>query len=380
VSEPGDLLELLHGAADRVTTVDSRWRVWRHDARVRRAFLEHARSQGGQTVSFGPDQTPASPEHEQHVRFCWQSPDRLRQEVDGDDSRLVIRVGTTWWSYSPRMGALTNDGDEHHSQGAGEPFLAMLDPAELLGHLDFMVMGRGERAGRPVLIVEARPRRREGRGADGFALHHLGLGAHEYRLDVDAERGVLLRTEARHDGRPLHVAEVLAISFDAALGPALFAFRPPEGEAVRRIGDVHRFRHGIAVHEAAAEVPFTVFTIAEPPPDWELATTLHGGSERPLVHPSVGLHYRSRDATAQVNVTQVAAGTEEDHALTEGRDVERGDRSMRVRDRTATWPQAQLSMTLRDTFIMMNSDTLTGDDLVRLAERLGPASVIPPSV
>jgi outer membrane lipoprotein-sorting protein len=389
VSELGDLLELLHGAAGRVDSVESRWRLWRHDDRVREAFIAHATRSGGRTVTVGsgePDQR--SPEHDEQVRFWWQRPDSIREERDAPSDEgswtghatLVIRVGATWWSFSPQAGAMTNAGDEHHSHGAGEQVLAMLDPSELTGLLDFTISGRGERAGRPVLLVRCQPRARDRRGPASFALHHLGAEAHEYAIEVDAERGVLLRAEARFDGQAISVTEALQIVFDTTLDPELFRFTPPAGEALRRSDAVGRFRDGIPIHEAVAAAPFTVHTLADPPADWELSATLHAGSARPLVHASVGLHYRSRDATAQLSISQTAAATAEDYSLPEGEDVERAGLSMRVRRRTDSWTQAQLSMTVDDTLITMNSDTLTADDLIRVATRLKPASAHPPQV
>ncbi|MCW3014511.1 MAG: hypothetical protein JWO02_1603 [Solirubrobacterales bacterium] len=357
-----------------MASVESRWRVWRDDERLREAFEAHARASGAQTWSVGRVEAgEVSPVHEEDVRFWWQAPDSLREEREVPDpghATLAIRVGATWWSWSPPMGAMTNAGDERHGHGAGEQFTAMLDPAAVIGLLDFTITGRGVRAGRPVLLVSSRPRS-QGRGdRDMFSLHHLGLGAQEYALEVDSERGVLLRAEARFDGRPTQVTEALQIAVDTPLDPELFRFTPPPGEELHQADMLHRFRHGIPLHEAVAGVPFAVYALADPPPDWELTVTLHAGHERPLAHPSVGLNYRSRDAAAQLNISQLAAATAEDYAPSEGEDVEHAGRQMRVRQRTDSWPQAQLAMTLDDTLIAMNSDSLTAEDLINLATRL----------
>ena len=392
MSELGDLLELLHGAAGRVSSVQSRWRLWRHDQRVREAFTAHAQQTGGRTYATqlaGPGgAADRLPGHTEEVRFWWQSPASLREERDPAASEgswtgqptLVIRVGATWWSFSPQAGAMTNAGDERHSHGAGDQFLAMLDPSELLGLLDFTIIGRGERAMRPVLLVLCRPRRGDQRGAPAFALHHLGLGAEEYAIEVDTERGVLLRVEARFGGHALQVTEAAQIAFDTRLDPGLFRFVAPAGEELHRVDLAGRFRHGVPVHEAVAAVPFTVYTLDDAPPDWQLTVSVHAGSPRPPSHPSVGLHYRSRDAAAHVNINQMAADTAEDYSLPAGEDVERDGRPMRVHRRTPDWPQAQLSTTLADTLIVMSSDTLTADDLIRLAARLTPASAQPPRI
>jgi hypothetical protein len=53
---------------------------------------------------------------------------------------------------------------------------------------------------------------------------------------------------------------------------------------------------------------------------------------------------------------------------------------MRVRRRTDTWSQAQLSVQLGDTLVTMNSDSLSADDLIALAGRLTRASDRPPAI
>jgi hypothetical protein len=77
----------------------------------------------------------------------------------------------------------------------------LLDPTRVLGRLRWEPIGRGEVAGRSTITALARPRPLQRRGGpDGFALHRLGLGAEEYRIEVDAERGILLEVVALRDG------------------------------------------------------------------------------------------------------------------------------------------------------------------------------------
>lgn len=108
--------------------------------------------------------------------------------------------------------------------------------------------------------------------------------------------------------------------------------------------------------------------------------SLRPGSTRPPVHASVHLQYRSRDAGAQLNITQMAVATAEDHSLDAAEDVHRAGRALRVRHCTDTWPQAQLSTTVGETLVVMTSETLTADDLIELATRLQPASPTPPRI
>ena len=59
----------------------------------------------------------------------------------------------------------------------------------------------------------------------------LGAGAHEYELMVDAERGFLLRAEARFDDRPFKVLELTEVLVDADVPAGLFTPVAPEGES-----------------------------------------------------------------------------------------------------------------------------------------------------
>ena len=60
-------------------------------------------------------------------------------------------------------------------------------------------------------------------------LHPLGLGADEYELEVDADRGMLLRVEARFEGQAFSIVEATEVHFDPAFDTETFRFVAPEG-------------------------------------------------------------------------------------------------------------------------------------------------------
>jgi hypothetical protein len=69
-------------------------------------------------------------------------------------------------------------------------------------------------------------------------LHELGVGADDYLISVDAERGVVLRIDARFREQPFTVIEMTEVEFDAELPPETFTIVLPHGE---RFDDVsHR--------------------------------------------------------------------------------------------------------------------------------------------
>jgi hypothetical protein len=316
---------------------------------------------------------------EEEVRYWFAGPDRKREERDSDVAgrTLGIQVGSTWWGYSPQMGAITNAGDESQGHGIiGHSTDLMLDPAPLLGLLDFEITGQAEQAGRPVIQVRCRPRERNNRH-DAFILHTIGLGADAYSLHVDAERGVLLRTEAELNGLPMLVCEAVEIIFDKTLDTKLFQFSSPDGQEPSRLEVVLPRPMQVPLHQAVAAVPFRVYSLPRPPTGWELRVTLRQGSQRPASDPLVLLRYQTEDAASQLNVAQTSATAVDAHRV-DGNWIEHDGLQMAVRHRSDTWPQAQLSMELDDTLITMNSDTLTAEDLIDFARRLKPASTNPP--
>ena len=257
-------------------------------------------------------------------------------------------------------------------------FQALLGPARVMGLFDIAITGRGERAGHAVICATWRPRALTDH--EQFALHQLGSGAQEHVIEIDADRGVLLRLEARFAGEPMAISEALDVTFDADLDPELFRFVAPAGEQPQAAHSLHRFHTGVALHEAAAMVPFTVYAFADVALGWELTVSVHLGSQRPPVPAAVHLNYRSNDATAAVNIGLGPADTHDEWRLDDAEEISRGEQTLCIRRRTDTWPQAQLSTVLGNTTVTMNSDNLGADDLIALADRLVPASDAPQSL
>ena len=141
-----------------------------------------------------------------------------------------------------------------------------------------------------------------------LALRHLG--ADELVLDVDAERGALLRIESRHDGQPLLISEVTEIAFDETFKDDVFEFTPPPGDEVRSISDQVSIQRDLTIEQAVAHLSPSVDPGADargmgdadrvrsrerPPPDGTACTPAlpHGGRhachqhrpESPAHHP-----------------------------------------------------------------------------------------------
>jgi outer membrane lipoprotein-sorting protein len=123
---------------------------------------------------------------------------------------------------------MTNSGDTNHRHGFG-PAATLVDAAALLSALRLQFLGTDTLLGRDVFRIRGLPRARTSHQPD-YGLHELGMGADDYMLGVDAERGVLLRTEARVREQPFIVIEITEVEFDVDLPPETFKIDLPNGE------------------------------------------------------------------------------------------------------------------------------------------------------
>src|SRR5688572_21344885 len=184
MTELGDLLELLHGARDRVSTVRMEVRSWHHVGRSHEAMARAA--DGGGWVGYAPIDGPQPETFESRIRLWLAPPDRVREErEDPSGTSYGVRVGGSCWRYDPTNGAVSNDGEPDVGSGMGDELSRLLDPAPMIGLLDFGAISHGRCAGRAALRVQAVPR-----AGDDALLFRLGaMGAAELRLEIDAERG-----------------------------------------------------------------------------------------------------------------------------------------------------------------------------------------------
>jgi hypothetical protein len=281
------------------------------------------------------DAAPPTGEHVETIRLWIAKPDRSRQEY-GD--AVSVTNGTTWSTYHPLHGYLTNAGDT--GEGYGDPldiFGHLLDPARLLAALDFEAPV--ERAG--ALVVEARPRPGSSRHAYG-----IGMGADEHELLVEPRLGVVLRAESRLEGEPFVVWELLDPSFDEELSDDLFTLTPPPGEQALTPGELHA--HGISLDEAAERASFGVFAIPELPEGrWRLFAS--HSRPRGQFPELVSLLYHRADGRGQIHLTQFSAASGHEH-----------------------WDsgEARAEVECDGTHVVLTSEDLGEDELRRLANML----------
>lgn len=399
VSDLGDLLELLHGAGESFRTLRSEIRVWEEpelarsamtaamSRRVSRVRVGSSRSGSGFLTPPTGTSAPSDPS-ESSVQLWVERPGRFREEQrDGDGASVVVRDGVRWWSYDDRFGARSNEGDEApgRSRVGGElEFLA--DPAGLLSLLRFEVCGRGERARRDVLRARAWPRD-ELTLPSSQALIPLGAGASEYELEVDAARGVLLRSAAIYDSAQFRVVEVDEIAFDQDLPAGTFTFASPDGQLPASDSDRSHLPRHVAVYEAARLAPFQVFALSGLTDAWAVQAMFQSGRERPPAPPEVSLMYLTGEATSMIMVSQKAAADAakpswEGRAPADAvvREVERDGLTIRVLDGGPDFGATVAWVMRADTAIEITSSDLDADALIELATRLRPAPTEPPTI
>jgi hypothetical protein len=382
--ELGALLVLLHGADPPFRSVQASYRIWRHEERLRDAFVADAEEQKRQGASistitiYGSEgDDPEPPEHEETVRV-WRDGERFRDEHHGGqrDGYYGVADGSLWWLWDERMGAMSNQDDPSVGSGVGQELEVMFNPTPLLSSLRFRVTGSSEVAGRATVTADAIPRSYDPRYGRSLGLHQLGTGAHRYQLEVDQERGVLLRVVAIRAEQPFHEIAALAIRFDEPIAAETFQFTPPEGEAIQATRNDHRLEH-VTLTEAQQRAPFTVLTPDRVPSSWQVHCVFVEASQRPPSPPQVSLSYRSDDGHESVSIDQIAAGDRAAHhyenmvAGDDWQDATRNGATVKVRP--AGFGQAQAYLEREGTFAFLVSDNLTGDQLATIAAGLRPA-------
>jgi hypothetical protein len=229
VRDLGDVLELLHTSPDRWQTLRLAGREWRHLARFHHAWDRWwaPRQRGSVSViSFAraviPGESTEPPETSVEQWRVWHAkPDKIRTEFPvGTETVTAVFAGSQWWSWSRSMGHLTNSGGLHASHGLG-PAEVLVETPSLLGSLKLQSVSRTMFLSRSAYLVGAVPAKLD-EHAPPFVLHSLGAGADRYELIVDAEVGVVWRSQAELDGEAFRVLEVDELGINEPLDDGLF--------------------------------------------------------------------------------------------------------------------------------------------------------------
>jgi hypothetical protein len=338
VSDVGDLLELLHGAADRWQTLQCTIRSW-HDTELQGRAIERWQASvgrgAGQTIIFSTDGDEPRPRtYEFNQRLWIVKPDLLREEAEHGTS---VSRGDLWWRWSEHQGFMSNESDaELMGPKAADAHPQHLAPAMLIPALRIETI---ERTGE-TLAVTAKP-------SESRHLHfgQPAHGADEHRLTVDASRGVVLAIENYIDGELFSSSHLLDAVFDEPIPDERFVLEVPDGVEARSPRDLHP---QVTLEEAAELAGFAVFAISElPEGNWRHSVHFH----RPPRAEDESLHlsFHRADGRGWISVDQKPASN-------------------------TSWVRSEGQQTVEidreGTRITISSESYDEDELQRLADNL----------
>lgn len=220
MGELGDLLELLHGAHDRVSTFEVEYRDWaRQRPSLELALVDPA---GGRPTLGWRGGGPWATNTVRTRRIWLARPDRLRVEILEGEALigLGVRAGPLWWLWDETRGTTSGSlaGDENASPTLPPMLTAPLSAVHRLpATLRLKSAGMGERAGRHVFRAQGWPRRPPAARGD---VH--------YEFEFDAEHGSLLRRAEFDGGERVWEREAQQVVYDCEIDPNCFVFVLPE--------------------------------------------------------------------------------------------------------------------------------------------------------
>ncbi len=156
---------------------------------------------------------PEWPETQVHLLLAQGG--RYRVSHDGRDPASVCDGESDW---------LISDGSALRMRVPGPPFRGLLRPRWLLACYDLSITATTEAAGRPAHLVTATPRALTTRTGPGD--YHL---LDRVEVLVDAELGILLRSELILEGHTLELTELHDVVIEPPQAADQEMFRPPPG-------------------------------------------------------------------------------------------------------------------------------------------------------
>ncbi len=355
----------MHGATGRVHSVTATLRDRRRPELLEQAFrrfAEHTEfARGGGYFHIPLGGAPAGEKEDEHVWRIelWAEPGRFRQERSGPDAESVLVVdGERWWQWSPSFG-LRSHKDERGVRNQGG--LDLLDPSEFLSGFALELAGEAVVAGRPAMRVHLR------KTSAGHRPFGLEPGIKEGELQLDAERGLVLRRAELVDGQEASVREVEQITYDEPLPPETFVFELPAGASA-----LGRAEPQVTTIDAAAALAsFPVWKLEPAPREWRAQAIFVAATERPTLPDSVTLLYTRRDGGQRLQIRQTTR-EHEIPAIGGERRFERDGRPYLALgpEHPAGREPAELIFAAEATQIRMSSSELPLERLLELAAAL----------
>jgi outer membrane lipoprotein-sorting protein len=231
-----EVLTLLHTSRQRWRTLRAEGEEWRDERRSHEVFARLRRP--GSVVAMRGSPGPA--ERDPRWRFWIRQPDQARVEYGGAHQTRFSQItdGHRRWFSLPDGRAMVEERQEGPRLQLG-PVDVLVETAAVPAALVLDVSGRNRLLGRETLSVRGRAQDVDVRPGPG-PFHPFLRVADEVRLEVDRERGIILRLEALLDGSPFHRLEMTEVAFDETLPEDVFVFPADETVIEYRPGDRRR--------------------------------------------------------------------------------------------------------------------------------------------
>lgn len=228
MSELGDALELLHGAAGRVRTLSATLLLWYDEERGSHAVEAAQQRADGQRVAVlyaGKGAPRQLRQYEQRTLVHYRHPGRYRLHRQANaDARLphdMLQVCDRQREWT-HVAALR----QAHVQAPGHHELRrLLDPSWLVAACTLSVARRSLYEDRPAVELDGLPR-------PDRVNPLMEWGADRLQVVLDAQTGLLLSLTSRFEGQPYKVERLTGVIVDQPLDDELFRFTPPEGVRV----------------------------------------------------------------------------------------------------------------------------------------------------
>lgn len=369
----GDVLGGLTPARPSFRTITARYQEWRPFSLADQGTFGHYASETGRIV---PRAEPGRLDEPDVTLLMWRARrDRVRvEDVGGDtDGAFSIVAAGCCWEWSPRSGASCMTARSGPVSDVFDRYRLLFDPDQLSGVFRFEELGRGSRAGRPTIVVDAYDQEPDRYFRRGPRLP-VGFRSDRYRLELDGEYGVVLAWHTFADDQFWPQVVVAEVAYDASLPDGLFAFAPPPGTPSER-GITELSAREWSIEQAQQAAPFTVLALREIPSGWTKQVRYIDDSEVSRVGPEVDLRCSSPEDESAVVIIQRAASTAtKPHAEDGWLETATGAGLAHVRGGDDRQVDNQLIVEQNGTSVFMHSRTLDRDALIGLARLLTPAS------
>ena len=366
----GDLRKRLTAGKPSFRTITARYQEWRpFSAPDRSTFGRYAAEAG----VIEPRPAPGDPDDPDVRLLMWRAGlDRARvEDVGGEsDGAFSVICGGACWEWSPRAGVSSMSTRSGPVSDVFDRYRLLFNPSGLSDLFRFEELGRGARAGRPTVLIDAHDDGPDRYFRRGMRIP-VGFRSDRYRLELDAEHGVVLAWHAAVENRVWPQLVVEEIAFDTTLPDGLFAFAPPPGTPSER-GITELSAREWSIGEAQAIAPFTVLVPRETPRGWAQQVR-YDDSEVSRVGPEVDLRYSSSEDDESVVLIQRAVSTRTDPDRADGwLETATGNTIAHVRGGDCQQADSQLIVQAHGTSVFMHSRTLDRDALIGLSRQLTP--------